>query len=320
MAQGEFSLIQQYFTRPAANQSGDSVVLGIGDDAALTRIPANHLLVQTIDTLIAGRHFPEETSARDIAYKSLAVNVSDLAAMAATPWTFLLSLTLPSINEKFLAEFSESLFDTADQYGIQLIGGDTCRGPLAITIQANGCVPDDGYVTRAGARPGDHIMLSGKIGSAALGLASMQGKLELDKATHALCTQALNRPLPRVDLTPLLRQYASSAIDISDGLASDLGHILEQSGVGALLHQDALPVIDWISQHDKYEYALAGGDDYQIVFTVAPTRYDSFMTEVRLNDLDITEIGVITPQGFCLQTAAGKQDLNSYQGFDHFGK
>ena len=320
MAQGEFSLIQQYFARPAATQSGASVLLGIGDDAALTRIPANHLLVQTIDTLIAGRHFPEQTSARDIAYKSLAVNVSDLAAMAATPWTFLLSLTLPTIDETFLAEFSQSLFETAGQYGIQLIGGDTCRGPLAITIQANGYVPDEGYLTRAGARQGDHIMLSGKIGCAALGLASMQGKLELDQATHALCIQALNRPLPRVDLTSLLRQYASSAIDISDGLASDLGHILEQSGVGALLYQDALPVIDWISQHDKYEYALAGGDDYQIVFTVPPTLYDLFMSEVRLKQLDITEIGVITQQGFYLQTAVGEQDLNSYQGFDHFGK
>lgn len=319
MARGEFSLIQKYFTRPAAKLAGDSIVLGIGDDAAVTRLPTNHLLVQTIDTLIAGRHFPASTSARDIAYKSLAVNVSDLAAMAATPWSFLLSLTVPENDDEFLCAFSASLFDAASQFGIQLTGGDTCKGPLAITIQANGYVVTDGYVTRSGAQLGDHIMLSGKIGSAALGLAALQGQYELDPDTQCECLQALNRPLPRIDLIPLLAKYASSAIDISDGLASDLGHILQQSQVGALIKQDLLPVIDWIRQHDMYQYALTGGDDYQLVFTVSPANYEIFMSEVKLKNLDITEIGAITEQGFWLESIAGKQDMNTYQGFNHFG-
>ena len=320
MAQGEFSLIQQYFTRPARHEINHSVLLGIGDDAAVTRLPADQLLVQTIDTLIAGRHFPLSTTAADIAYKSLAVNVSDLAAMAAIPSSFLLSLTLPEVDHSFLLEFSDSLFDAADQFGIQLIGGDTCKGPLAITIQANGLAAVDAYVTRSGAQIGDHVMLSGKVGSAALGLASLQGRVQLDHYTCQLCVEALNRPQPRVDMIPLLRQYASSAIDISDGLASDLGHILQQSRVGAVIEQSALPVIDWISQQGAYPYALAGGDDYQIVFTVSPHNYASFMGEVIMNKLDITEIGKITQKGYFLLTDDGKKDLNTYQGFNHFGE
>lgn len=318
MAQGEFSLIQQYFTCPSTNSVNASAILGIGDDAAVIQIPENRLLVQTMDTLISGRHFPASTSASDIAYKSLAVNVSDLAAMAAMPWCYLLSLTLPEIDHSFLSEFSDALFKASTQFGIQLIGGDTCKGPLSITIQASGHVAAQGYVTRSGARTGDRIMLSGPVGAAALGLSALLGQCELDENTEQECLRALNRPLPRIDLIDLLSQYATSAIDISDGLASDLGHILQQSGVGALIQQTALPVAEWIRINDQYQYALAGGDDYQIVFTIARSSYDQFMKEVALQNLGISEIGEITDQGYWLLTPSKRIDLTQYQGFNHF--
>jgi thiamine-monophosphate kinase len=318
MAEGEFSLIQQYFARPSSHNINASLRLGIGDDAAVMQIPDNRLLVQTMDTLISGRHFPESTSASDIAYKSLAVNVSDLAAMAATPWCYLLSLTLPEVNHDFLSEFSSALFDAAAKFGIHLVGGDTCKGPLSITIQASGHVAHDGYVTRKGASVGDRILLSGNIGSAALGLSSLLGRCELDSDTRHECMQALNRPLPRIDLIPLLGKYATSAIDISDGLASDLGHILQQSGVGAVIQQNALPVAAWIRDNQEYRYALGGGDDYQIVFTVSKPNYDALMDEVSTNNLDITEIGEITEQGYWLHTPSEQVDLKQYQGFNHF--
>jgi thiamine-monophosphate kinase len=318
MAEGEFSLIHQYFARPSAHSVNTSALLGIGDDAAVIQLPENRLLVQTMDTLIAGRHFPQTTSARDIAYKSLAVNVSDLAAMAATPWCYLLSLTLPEVDHDFLSDFSSSLFEASAEFGIQLIGGDTCKGPLSISIQASGHVASGAYVTRKGARVGDRVLLSGCIGSAALGLSSLLGRCELDPDTENQCLQALNRPVPRVDLIQLLGQYASSAIDISDGLASDLGHILQQSGVGALIQQNVLPVPEWIRKHDQYQYALGGGDDYQIVFTVSKSNYELIMDVVEQQHLDITDIGEITEQGFWLQTSSERIDLKQYQGFNHF--
>lgn len=319
MAEGEFSLIQQYFALPASATKDDSLILGIGDDAAVMQIPEQRLLVQTMDTLIAGRHFPASTSAEDIAYKSLAVNISDLVAMAATPWSFLLSISLPAPDCGFLTAFSKSIFEAAAEFGIQLIGGDTCKGPLSITIQANGHVAADAYVTRKGAAIGDHIMLSGNIGSAALGLSCLQGESKLDPASESECLMALNRPYPRIDLIEILKAYASSAIDISDGLVSDLGHILEQSGVGAMLDKQALPVIDWIRRHNQYNYALTGGDDYQIVFTVPDDLFQTFCAEIGAKDLDISEIGKITAQGFVLNDDNKIIDLSRLQGFNHFG-
>jgi thiamine-monophosphate kinase len=320
MAAGEFSLIDQYFARPARVVQQDSVLLGIGDDAAVLRIPENHLLVQTLDTLIAGRHFPESTSPEDIAYKSLAVNVSDLAAMAATPWSFLLSLTLPQVEHDFLHRFSSGLFSAADEFGIQLVGGDTCKGPLSISIQANGVVKTDEYVTRQRAKAGDHILVSGCLGAAAMGLSSLLGHCELSANLHQTCMSALNRPAPRIDLIPLLGKYASAAIDISDGLSSDLGHILQQSKVGAEIYRQALPVPEWIIEHDQYQYALSGGDDYQIVFTVPEQYLARLMAEVKALELDITEIGLITESGYWLQLGDRKIDLHQYQGFNHFGQ
>ena len=319
MPVSEFSLIEKYFNRQKNSISESSVILGIGDDAAILKVPDKHQLVVTIDTLIAGRHFPESTPARDIAYKALAVNVSDLAAMAATPAYFVLSLTLPESDETFLKQFSDGLFEAAEEFNILLVGGDTCRGPLSITIQASGYVPDDGYITRSGAQPGDHIMVSGELGAAAVGLACLTGETELDPALKLLVLESLNRPIPRIDLIPVLREYATSAIDLSDGLVGDLAHILEKSQVGASLKQDSIPVFESIKHNDSYNYALTGGDDYELLFTVPENKVAALMQSANNLSLDITDIGVITEQGYWLHHQGNQLDLSSKQGFDHFG-
>lgn len=321
MATDEFSLIEEFFGQPSVSRSNENTLLSIGDDAAVVQVPQHHLMVQTIDTLVAGRHFPEQTDARLIAYKSLAVNVSDLAAMAASPAFFLLSLTLPEVNEDFLKGFSEGLFEAVDEFGIELIGGDTCRGPMSISIQASGFVPKDQYVTRSGARPGDHIFVSGQLGSAALGLAALQGQISLPEKIREHCLQALNKPQPRVDMIPLLRQFASAAIDVSDGLVGDLQHILKQSGVGALVQESNLPVVDFIRENELYPLALSGGDDYQLLFTVGERELTGFLAQVNDYSLDATEVGVIKESGYHLQSVTeGKVDLSRRRGFDHFVK
>lgn len=318
MSMNEFSLIEQYFSQPAYVQHEESTILGIGDDAAVLKVPPHHRLVATIDTLVAGRHFPTQTSPQDIAYKSLAVNVSDLVAMAATPAFFLLSLTLPEANDDFLHAFSSALFQAADEFGIQLVGGDTCNGSLSITIQASGFVPSDQFVVRSTAGVGDRILVSGRLGAASLGLASIQGVVHLGVEQSQHCIDALNHPKPRLDLIPLLRKYATSAIDLSDGLVGDLAHILAQSSVGARLDRKKLPVFDWILQHDQYDYALSGGDDYQILFTIADKDNDELMYLAQRSNIDVTDIGVITETGFDMQDATNTIDLSSYRGFDHF--
>ncbi len=318
MSLDEFSLIRHYFSDRASASVNSDVILGIGDDAAIIQPPPQVELVSSIDTLVAGRHFPDQTSASDIAYKSLAVNVSDLAAMAAQPAFFLLSLTIPAASDKFLLDFADGLFAAASEFEIDLVGGDTCRGPLSISIQANGYVPAGSFVSRAGARPGDLIMVSGQLGNAALGLALIQQRLELEANLGKTCIDALNRPQPRLDMRNLLRQYATAAIDISDGLVGDLRHILEQSGVGARIDKQQLPVNDWIRQHDRYDYALVGGDDYQILFSVAPQQRDQVMELARQSGIELSVIGEITESAFVMIDQEQQQDLSNYKGFDHF--
>ncbi len=318
MSLDEFSLIRRYFSDRATASVNSNVILGIGDDAAVIQLPPQVELVSSIDTLVAGRHFPDQTSASDIAYKSLAVNVSDLAAMAAEPAFFLLSLTMPAASDKFLRDFADGLFAAASEFGIDLVGGDTCRGPLSISIQANGYVPAGRFVSRAGAQPGDLVMVSGQLGNAALGLALIQQRLEPDPGLGKPCIDALNRPQPRLDMRNLLRQYATAAIDVSDGLVGDLRHILEQSGVGARIDKQLLPVNDWIRQHDCYDYALVGGDDYQILFSVAPQQRDQVMELARQSDIELSVIGEITESAFVMIDQDQQQDLSNYKGFDHF--
>ena len=313
----EFAIIEQYFS--AIGKPAVDTVLGIGDDAAVVDIPQNQQLVVSMDTLISGTHFPPDTSPADIAYKALAVNLSDLAAMGASPAWFLLSLTLEESDNRWLTQFANGLKQAADLFDLQLIGGDTCKGKLAISIQIAGYVPRDRFVTRGGAAVGDIILVTGELGNAALGLAQNKGEVDLPETLREKCALALNRPQPRLELAPFLREYASSAIDISDGLVGDLRHILDASACGAWIARVALPVNAWIEQHDCYDYALEGGDDYQICCTVAA----SYRAEIECwnrehPDCRLTPIGEITDSGYSLRDGDQLVDLAQRQGYRHF--
>jgi thiamine-monophosphate kinase len=317
MAQDEFAIIRQYL-HDVGPVCADTR-LGIGDDAAVVEVPPGKQLVVCMDTLISGVHFPTETAAADIAVKALAVNLSDLAAMAATPSWFLLSVSLPQFDADWLRHFADGLRQSAECYGVQLIGGDTCRGDLSITIQIAGLVPAGGYVSRAGASVGDLVLVSGQLGNAGLGLAHLQGSLELPEELASRCLQALNRPQPRLDLVDFLREFASAAIDISDGLQGDLGHILKASGCGARLEQTALPVDPWIVQHDLYHHALAAGDDYQICCTLAPRHRGEVENWNRqYPERSLTIIGELVESSFLLRVGDAWTDLGDRGGFRHF--
>ncbi len=317
MAQNEFAIIQHYFS--AIGKPGANTVLGIGDDAAVVEVPAGCQQVISMDTLIAGVHFPDGTHPADIAYKALAVNLSDLAAMAATPSWFLLSLSLPQTDSAWLAAFAEGLAETALEFELQLIGGDTCHGALSITLQIAGLVPTDKFVTRAGANSGDLVLVSGNLGTAGLALAHLQEDLELPEEIREHCLRALNRPLPRLELADFLRRFASAAIDISDGLLGDLGHILKSSQCGARIDQTKLPVLPWIEQQSLYDIALGAGDDYEICCTV-PARYRAEIESWnrRHAHCQLSVIGEVTASGFFLQSGKQETDLAAARGYRHF--
>ncbi|MDC1286855.1 thiamine-phosphate kinase [Gammaproteobacteria bacterium] len=317
MAQDEFSIIQQYFAdvgKPTPN-----AVLSIGDDAAVVEIPKGFQQVVSMDTLISGVHFAADTSPADIAYKALAVNLSDLAAMAATPDWFLLSLSLPQVDADWLRQFADSLKHTAERFALQLIGGDTCRGHLSISIQIAGLVPAGRFVTRAGARPGDLLLVSGLLGNAGLGLAHQQGRIELPDELRLRCLQALHRPQPRLELIEFLGNFASAAIDVSDGLQGDLAHILKASHCGARIDQAALPVDPWIEEQNLYHYALGAGDDYQICCSL-PQKYRAEVDIWNRQNTDcyLTVIGEIIDDGFILQLGNEQVDIATLGGFRHF--
>jgi thiamine-monophosphate kinase len=294
-------------------------VIGVGDDAAVVEMPAGEQLVVSMDTLIAGVHFPVDTSPVDIAYKALVVNLSDLAAMAASPAWFLLSLTLPKNDPEWLNQFAEGLHQTAERFNLQLLGGDTCQGELSITIQIAGLVPSDQYVTRNHARRGDLILVSGELGNAALGLAHKLGRIDLPADLQAQCLSALNRPQPRLELTPFLREFASAAIDISDGLQGDLAHVLQASNCGARIVRSSIPVNSWIEQQAAYQYALGAGDDYEICCCVPARHRAEIETWNREHPAcRLTAIGEITESGYFLQDGEKLVDLDSAQGYRHF--
>lgn len=266
---GEFELIREYFTRPHQDAA---VHLGVGDDAALIAVPAGDELVVTTDTLVAGRHFPEDASAFDIGWKSLAVNLSDLAAMGAQARWITLALTLPASDENFLREFSRGFFTLAEQENVSLVGGDTTRGPLSITVTAMGVVPQGAALKRSGAKVGDDIYISGTVGDAGLGLRLVleQWPDDISDAARDFVLARLHRPQPRLALGVQLRHLASACMDISDGLAQDLGHLLHASSVGAELMLESLPRSAALAEIDAAFadiLALTSGDDYELLFT-----------------------------------------------------
>lgn len=316
----ETELIQRYFV--SAPRRSD-VVIGIGDDGAVLRPPAGQDLVVSVDTLIEGVHFPQRTEPIVVGHKALAVNLSDLAAMGAEPAWATLALTLPQADETWLKGFSLGLSRLAQRHQIDLIGGDLTRGPLSITIQVIGLLPAGTAIRRDGARPGELIFVTGTIGDAGLGLAATQGVVELDDKDLEHSLARLNRPSPRVAAGLQLRGLASAAIDISDGLATDLERILTASGIGARLELADVPLsaaaraafrseIDW-------KRVLAAGDDYELLFTV-PAEHAAAM-EKRFLELDCspTQIGYIEKQPGLRYTLHGAPyALNGAQGYDHF--
>lgn len=323
MACGEFSLIARYFDR--VRNARLDVETGIGDDCALLNIPEKQTLAISTDTLVVGNHFLPDIDPADLAYKALAVNVSDLAAMGADPAWLTLALTLPSVDEEWLAAFSDSLFEQLNYYDMQLIGGDTTKGPLAMTLSIHGYVPVGRALKRSGAKPGDWIYVTGTPGDSAAGLALLLNQLKIDVPEDAAYLRQRHlRPTPRVLQGQALRDLASSAIDLSDGLISDLGHILKASGVGARVELDMLPYSGAMMRHVAPEqacrYALSGGEDYELCFTVPELNRGAL--EVALGQLGtaFTCIGQISADVEGLNfTQDGKAVTLDWKGYDHFG-
>ncbi|MBS1235967.1 MAG: thiamine-monophosphate kinase [Proteobacteria bacterium] len=316
----EFELITRYFARqPVARPD---VALGIGDDAAVLDVPPGQQLVVSTDMLVAGVHFPENTDAVSIGHKSLAVNLSDLAAMGATPAWYTLNLSLPQADPGWLEGFCQGMFALALKHDAALVGGDTTRGPLTIGIQIMGLVPHGQALKRAGARPGDRIYVTGLLGEAALGLRVTQGQLKLPDEYLANVLTQLNRPLPRVPAGLGLRGLASACIDISDGLAADLGHILAASNVGARIHLKRLPLspaYDAAFAQVGWQAALAGGDDYELCFTIPAAQETAFRIASAQFGVACSYIGDIEAEaGLRIVDEQGGLYRSGQAGFDHF--
>lgn len=307
----EFDIIAKYFSTQEMRR--DDVVLGIGDDCAIVDVAPGQQVVITTDSLVASVHFPTHTSAYDIGYKSLAVNLSDLAAMGATPAWFTLALTIPDANEKWLQEFSQGLFALAERYQVQLIGGDLTRGPLTISITAHGLVPKNQALKRSGAQVGDLIYVTNTLGDAALGLRALQNEVALAEKGKEIIFNKLNRPEPRVETGLQLRGLANAAIDISDGLAADLSHMLTASHAGAIVYVDDLPLSDAVRRTQQpFDLALSGGDDYELCFTLPKEK-------THLLKQPCTCIGIITEKpGLDLRFKDGTSYNSSQKGYQHF--
>lgn len=319
----EFDLIDRYFKRPAR-----SAVLGIGDDAAIVAPgPGMQALIST-DMLVAGTHFSPDAEPEGLGWKTLAVNVSDLAAMGATPRWALVAMALPNVrtdaDEAWIAAFAHGFFACAQEFGVELIGGDTTRGPMNFCVTVLGEAPAGQVLLRSGARAGDDIWVSGHPGRAALGLSHLQKKCVLPDAARDLCLAALHRPQPRVRLGLALRDFASSAIDVSDGLLADLGHILEASHVTAELAWDRLPkpiAENAVPPTEVRDCMLGGGDDYELVFTAAPGYRNRVESLARSLPLALTRIGSILGPGkekIHLTDAKGRSIDVARTGYDHF--
>lgn len=314
----EFDLIRRYFTRATP-----SALLGVGDDAALLQVSDGNVLAVSTDMLVSGTHFLPDADPFMLGHKTLAVNLSDMAAMGATPRWAALAIALPDANEAWLERFSAGFFALAQQYGVELVGGDTTRGPLNLCVTIFGEVPERQALRRDGAQIGDEVWVSGALGNAALALAHLQGRIVLSADEFAACAPALHQPQPRIALGLALRGIASSAIDISDGLLGDLGHILEVSKVAAQLDLASLPVSPilrrFMQQAHGRQCALSGGDDYELCFTASAKRHAELMDiSVRLG-LPLTCIGnIVAGSGCAVHDASGNLIEVETGGYDHF--
>jgi thiamine-monophosphate kinase len=319
MALGEFELIERYFRRPVVRAA-----LGGGDDCALLRTTPGQQLAVSTDLLVEGRHFLSTVDPARLGHKALAVNLSDLAACGAAPLAFTLSLSLPRVDEAFLAPFAQGLLALADQHQIELVGGDTTAGPLTIGITVMGEVPPGHALLRSGAQVGDELWVSGTLGDARLALEVFRGTVALGGDAFELSRQAMELPQPRVSLGLALRGVATAAIDVSDGLLGDLGHVLQRSGVGAQLHLDRLPrspVLAAQSLAVQTLCLLTGGDDYELLFTAPADQRRAVRAAAAQAGVALTPIGQIVSaaQGLQVLDAAGQVlSLQGLQAFDHF--
>ncbi len=310
MPLSEFSLIQRFFTQQAVKNA--STCLGIGDDCALLAIPNGYELAITTDTMVENVHFFKDTNPEQLGHKLLAVNLSDLASMGAKPLSVTLAITLPSVNEAWLSAFAKGFLTLAERYSVDLIGGDTTAGALTLTVQALGLVPRGQALTRSAAKVGDFIYLSGNIGDAGLGLKITQG-YDCTQPDNAL--KQFNQPEPACDTGQMLIGVANACIDISDGLASDLGHILQQSHVGACLHWEELPlsdaVLSYIQDTGDWIMPLVAGDDYQLCFTVSPEKASLVPNYCQ-------KIGIIEAQHGLRLNKSGIIQTLEVKGYEHF--
>jgi thiamine-monophosphate kinase len=319
----EFELIKQHFTHAAPR-----TLLGVGDDAALIKPARGQVLAVAADMLVGGRHFFMNADPASVGHKALAVNLSDMAAMGAVPRWATLGIALPKADERWVAAMSKGFMALARKHGVDLIGGDTTKGPLNLCVQIIGEVPARQALRRDGAKPGDDIWVSGTLGDAALAVAARTQRIKLKPAERKLAQQRLDWPVPRIALGVALRGLARSAIDVSDGLIADLGHICERSGVAAVVAIERLPVSPLMRRYREAPAAraalLGGGDDYELCFTAAPAKRAAVERAASRTRTRVTRIGCVirAPEDACsvvvvdgdgLPVAAGQK------GFDHFG-
>lgn len=317
----EFELIKNFFATQLEHRK--DVRVGIGDDAAVIQIPAGQELAVTTDTLVENIHFPKSTPAYDVGYKALAVNLSDLAAMGAQPGWITLSITLPNDDENWIQEFCAGFFTLANRFQVQLIGGDLSKGPLSITVQALGLLPHHQGLLRSSAKPGDLIYITGTLGDAGLALETLQGKVKLQHDYQKMILQRLYQPEPRLATGAALLGLAHAAIDISDGLAADLNHILESSQVGANIYVDHLPMSDALthslSQNHALRLALTAGDDYELCFTIPANKKSAIEAKLATIPCRYTQIGEIIQQPkLNLLYHDGKKYVGTTEGYQHF--
>lgn len=318
----EFQLIQQFFQREQAEQPAVGVLLGIGDDCALLQVPDGKQLAVSVDTLVSGVHFPADADPELIAQRALRTNLSDLAAMGAEPLWFTLALTLPTAEENWLRSFSRGLFSCANEFGVALVGGDTTSGPLTITIQVMGQLNPGSAIRRDGANAGDFVLVTNYLGDGAAALASIQQKYQFTKEHSDYLQARFYQPKPRLYESTLIRNIASAALDISDGLVADLQHICNASDLGAVIDVESLPLSPALQSVEKislaYEWALSGGDDYELCFTVAPEKMPDIAMLVAQGKLQATVIGHMVPGNSVNCEYQGQPFGLQRAGYQHF--
>lgn len=317
----EFEIIQKFFVSHSSPRS--DVILGVGDDAAIVRPPVNHDLVITTDSLIENIHFYKNDAAFDLGYKVLAISLSDIAAMGAEPAWAMLSLSIPKVEDKWLTDFCQGFFQLLNQYSMSLIGGNTAKGQRQFTTQVTGFVPPNKALRRHGAKVGDLIYVTGTLGDAGLALAVLEKKIKIPKEYHADIFEKFYRPAPRVNEGITLRQFATSAIDVSDGLAADLMHILQQSGVGATIKTHRLPLSKTLRTCIKpelaWKLALTAGEDYELCFTIPPQLQSSFELMFGSYDCGYICVGKIEAEKGLRVIDPNNKPFNFGQGgYDHF--